>query len=158
MGALDEAIREHLELKRKLGATEEELKAKEDEAFGHGKPLPPPVETAVEVEDAASPEPQPKVFIDDLSADTAEQVAEPQPIEPDPVAPEAAVEVVEAPVPTEDFEPDEVLPEESLEPEPETAASTEDVLEETPEFLEQSSDQDRLWFEQKPPKDFDFDD
>jgi hypothetical protein len=33
----------------------------------------------------------------------------------------------------------------------------EDVLEETPDFLEDSED-DQLWFEQKPPKDFDFDD
>ncbi len=32
-----------------------------------------------------------------------------------------------------------------------------DVLEETPDFLEDSED-DQLWFEQKPPKDFDFDD
>ena len=34
----------------------------------------------------------------------------------------------------------------------------EDVLEETPEFLQDSPEHDRLWFEQKPPKDFDFDD
>jgi hypothetical protein len=34
----------------------------------------------------------------------------------------------------------------------------EDVLEDTPEFLEQSPEDDELWFEQKPPKDFDFDD
>ena len=32
------------------------------------------------------------------------------------------------------------------------------VLEETPEFLEDMPEQDRLWFEQRPPKDFDFDD
>jgi hypothetical protein len=35
---------------------------------------------------------------------------------------------------------------------------SEDVLEETPEFLEEMPEQDRLWFEQRPPKDFDFDD
>jgi hypothetical protein len=34
----------------------------------------------------------------------------------------------------------------------------EDVLEETPEFLQDTPDHDRLWFEQRPPKDFDFDD
>ncbi|HEU4706963.1 MAG TPA: hypothetical protein VFS64_07245 [Solirubrobacterales bacterium] len=34
----------------------------------------------------------------------------------------------------------------------------EDVLEGTPEFLEESPEDDELWFEQKPPKDFDFDD
>ncbi|MGN6588234.1 MAG: hypothetical protein ACTHKT_12330 [Solirubrobacterales bacterium] len=34
----------------------------------------------------------------------------------------------------------------------------EDVLEDTPEFLEDAPEDDDLWFEQKPPKDFDFDD
>jgi hypothetical protein len=34
----------------------------------------------------------------------------------------------------------------------------EDVLEDTPDFLEESPEDDELWFEQKPPKDFDFDD
>src|SRR4051794_21600448 len=34
----------------------------------------------------------------------------------------------------------------------------EDVLEDTPQFLEESPEDDELWFEQKPPKDFDFDD
>lgn len=34
----------------------------------------------------------------------------------------------------------------------------EDVLEDTPEFLEESPEDDELWFEQRPPKDFDFDD
>jgi len=32
----------------------------------------------------------------------------------------------------------------------------EDLLEETPEFLEETPEHDRLWFEQKPPRDFDF--
>ncbi len=38
------------------------------------------------------------------------------------------------------------------------ASSHEDVLEDTPEFLEDAPEDDNLWFEQKPPKDFDFDD
>jgi hypothetical protein len=37
------------------------------------------------------------------------------------------------------------------------APSDDDVLEETPEFLQDTPDHDRLWFEQRPPKDFDFD-
>jgi hypothetical protein len=32
----------------------------------------------------------------------------------------------------------------------------EELLEETPEFLEETPEHDRLWFEQKPPRDFDF--
>ena len=33
----------------------------------------------------------------------------------------------------------------------------EDVLEETPEFLRDTPEQERLWFEQQGPRDFDFD-
>jgi hypothetical protein len=33
-----------------------------------------------------------------------------------------------------------------------------DMLEETPEFLQDAPEHDRLWFEQRPPRDFDFDD
>jgi hypothetical protein len=41
---------------------------------------------------------------------------------------------------------------------PAAGSSHEDVLEDTPEFLEDAPEDDNLWFEQKPPKDFDFDD
>jgi hypothetical protein len=36
-------------------------------------------------------------------------------------------------------------------------APDEDVLEETPDFLRDTPEQERLWFEQRPPRDFDFD-
>jgi len=35
--------------------------------------------------------------------------------------------------------------------------AVEDVLEETPEFLRDTPEQERLWFEQQGPRDFDFD-
>lgn len=38
------------------------------------------------------------------------------------------------------------------------ARGHEDLLEDTPAFLEDAPEDDRLWFEQKPPSDFDFDD
>src|SRR5207249_11895075 len=38
MGALDDAIRDHLELKRKHGASEEEIREREREALGPGGP------------------------------------------------------------------------------------------------------------------------
>jgi len=38
-----------------------------------------------------------------------------------------------------------------------TPAADEDVLKETPEFLQDTPDHDRLWFEQRPPRDFNFD-
>jgi hypothetical protein len=65
-----------------------------------------------------------------------------------------------------DDEPDEVPTEDALErprpaaepePEPEARPGDEDVLEETPEFLQETPEHDRLWFEQRPPRDFDFD-
>src|SRR6059058_1944799 len=52
MGIFDDAIREHLELKRQRGATESELKQLEDEAFGPpsrpGEPDFPESEGSVE--------------------------------------------------------------------------------------------------------------
>jgi hypothetical protein len=45
------------------------------------------------------------------------------------------------------------------EPDGERSANPEeDVLEETREFRQDAPDHDRLWFEQRPPRDFDFDD
>ena len=32
-----------------------------------------------------------------------------------------------------------------------------DVLEDTPDFLQETPEHDRFWFEQRPPRDFDFD-
>lgn len=44
------------------------------------------------------------------------------------------------------------------EPEPQGPESEgDDMLEETPEFLQDAPEHDRLWFEQRPPRDFDFD-
>lgn len=63
--------------------------------------------------------------------------------------PAAEPEAEPAPEP----EDEELAPEE-----PSPAAQEEDVLEETPDFLEEAPEDDELWFEQKPPKDFDFDD
>ena len=41
---------------------------------------------------------------------------------------------------------------------PQPQSGHEDVLEDTPDFLEDAPEDDELWFEQRPPKDFDFDD
>jgi hypothetical protein len=38
------------------------------------------------------------------------------------------------------------------------AGPSEDVLEDTPDFLAETPDHDKLWFEQSGPRDFDFDD
>jgi hypothetical protein len=62
--------------------------------------------------------------------------------------------------PEDDLEWSEPLPlDEPVDAPPEAAAPeapSEDVLEETPEFLQETPEHERLWFEQRPPKDFDF--
>jgi hypothetical protein len=281
MGILDEAIREHLELKRQHGAGESELKELEDQAFGQpGRPgeeeSPPdaiseaPTEfmeqpkadeapEAVEEEGPGEPAPEqphrrrePAPEIGDLQEGPEPAVEEAPAMEHEAVRPEDADAQEEAPpdrepeeislgpsteerqaiadqptelydVEGEEFagaspapseeelvdeeigEPrlapvDAVLDEDVDEPSaadveeeeddffdekrlsdeldqaleapsesgeepapseedaPASAGPDEDLLEETPDFLEGAPEDDRLWFEQKPPKDFDFDD
>jgi hypothetical protein len=52
---------------------------------------------------------------------------------------------------------DALTAEDDAPPGPAAHEDDDDVLEETPEFLQDTPDHDRLWFEQRPPKDFDFD-
>jgi hypothetical protein len=154
MGLLDDAIREHLELKRRHGADAEEVSRQEEEALGAAQraefaPTPdeneePPGQEP-EVEAAAEPDEEPPTAAAtgepfDIEADEAE--APPPGYEEDPWLEE---------------EPDEVPAEESLERPQDAAEKSEDVLEETPEFLQETPEHDRLWFEQKPPRDFDWD-
>jgi hypothetical protein len=166
MGILDDAIREHLELKRRLGAPEDELEQKETEAFGAGGAPRPPEPTAAEPEaefqvERTTPAPEPEAAPEDpwepagsdedlldrdevLPQDSLEpngSYAPPPPLQREPLSTEP-----EAEEPHED-------PLDEWEEEP--APPTEDVLRETPEFLEETPEHDRLWFEQKPPKDFD---
>jgi hypothetical protein len=66
----------------------------------------------------------------------------------------------EHPVPAadDDEELDDDEPDDDDEHETGAAPQHEDVLEDTPDFLEDAPEDDDLWFEQRPPKDFDFDD
>lgn len=277
MGILDEAIREHLELKRQHGADDSELKQLEDDAFGpaerpgdeEGAADPfaeaptefmaapevggeAPAEVAEEatskrgapdiaaLQEAPEPSAEPaeaepeasgpsteerEVIADqptemfDVEAElretldrapsdeelVEEEISEPRLAPVDPIAgiedaeDEVAVEVsapepapVEEEVEEEDdfwdeqrlsdelnqaleapseetevvFEVEEeeeivevaeIEEEEADEEPPPPVHGDQDVLEDTPDFLEDSED-DQLWFEQKPPKDFDFDD
>jgi hypothetical protein len=157
MGLLDEAIREHLELKRRHGADPSEVERQEQEALGPARRgAAPPVEAE---RDAGA------IALGTLDADD-ERDAAPEPYddgadEPEPSVPAGEPEApVAPPAPARDDEPE---PEALVEPEPaedpappaEDAAG-EDVLEETPEFLQETPEHDRLWFEQKPPRDFEF--
>ena len=146
MGLLDDAIREHLELKRRRGADAEEVTRQEQEALGAPQRAefagaaaaataePDAIEDAP-VEDAPAPGPEPEPVPEpeperDIPLDQATVEYTPPPLE-------EAEELEEPPAPPQDGE--------------------EDVLEETPDFLQETPEHDRLWFEQKPPRDFDLD-
>jgi hypothetical protein len=145
MGLLDDAIREHLELKRKHGADPADVARQEQEALGPGRQFAP-----------AEPEPP-------LQEDEPESPAAVQAEPPADDLPEGEPGIQEEPPAAEapgyeedpwlDEERDEVPADESLEP----PRGEEDVLEETPDFLQETPEHDRLWFEQKPPRDFDWD-
>ena len=138
MGLLDDAIREHLELKRRRGADLDEVARQEDEALGD----PRRAETAPESPEAAE-EPA-----DEVAAVTPEEPAGDTWLEDDdPIASVASQRTAE-------FTQPEAEPPAAAPPEP---GPEEDVLEETPEFLQETPEHERLWFEQKPPRDFDFD-
>jgi hypothetical protein len=213
MGILDDAIREHLDLKRKHGAAEEELQRQEEEALGparrevappqaqdtngageaagaeaspaeveepSGEPQAeePSTEVAAEVHtdpaiEAAPPtadeEPQPE---SEPEALPAEPDPEPVATEPEPPPVDAPYDTASheaAPVPAGDtpprgFEaPDEEVDELFADERPsegeegDDGEKDEDVLQDTPDFLQETPEHDRLWFEQKPPRDFDFD-
>jgi len=92
-----------------------------------------------------------------------EQLREPEPRELDP---EATQQYTTEPPPPGPAPPADTGPAEHEDPLGSDTAEydleleeieREDVLEETPEFLQDTPDHDRLWFEQRPPKDFDFD-
>ncbi len=200
MGLLDDAIREHLDLKRRRGADPTEIERAEREALGPVRRGPevggedaPAAESAVEPEaavpsapaeqwepfdaEAELQEPEPAAVEDDvlLPAYEPEEQFEDQPLEsnrpfdagvepapPHPAdaspAPEAEPSLAPHPAdpPLLEVPPhlDQETEEYELEPEEEDG---DDVLESTPEFLQDTPDHDRLWFEQRPPRDFDFD-
>jgi hypothetical protein len=262
MGILDDAIREHLELKRQHGAGDEDLERLEKEAFGAPArpgdpefadagavaeaettvaPSAPPAEPEAPVEsergstgdwlsgggeaaesgelaDVAPAAPE-RPFSDDAEDRPAPESVEEAPPsfeEPGPPAPEAASksaetaepeppaasEPPEAPessifdaeeidlgdfdlqlddelenaapapapmteplppsgdapaVPAEDDTEEPPLPVPPREA-PEKGTGEEDLLGETPDFLQDAPEGEDLWFEQGPPKDFDFDD
>jgi hypothetical protein len=146
MGLLDDAIREHLELKKAHGADPNEVERQEREALG-----------ATQQAEFATPSDAPPA--DDVVAVHATDDAAPAEVaEPEP-EPEPAVErQAEEHWPEPEAEPDEVPSGDTLEhPQPAEQPESEDVLEETPDFLQETPEHDRLWFEQRPPRDFDWD-
>jgi hypothetical protein len=230
MGLLDDAIREHLDLKRRRGADPSEVARLEQEALGPVRREPAPAEPADEHHDespahepaaAAAP---PAPASEGLHPDDRTHVLAPEdrhePPHGDPLLEQASEELGGAAAAAPEAEPADAdraggdedarpaaagrtgaHPEghrpqsgwsgpvrSSAEPEGEDPRHSdivdqptteyriedhhdedereasaahggpeEDVLEETPDFLQETPEHDRLWFEQRPPRDFDFD-
>ncbi len=93
---------------------------------------------------------------DQRLSDELDQALE-APLDEEEDAPRAEAPPAEEPVSEEHPRPEaSTEPEQQVDYDPDTGH--EDVLEDTPDFLEDAPEDDELWFEQKPPKDFDFDD
>ena len=151
MGLLDDAIREHLELKRRHGADPDEVQRQEREALGASPQRAEfaqpegeePGDAEVEAPDGPAPPPE-------------EEPAAAQPPpgeEEDPWLVEDLADPEPEPAP-EPEEPGSFAAGDVVAPDEEQPA---DELEETPDFLQETPEHDRLWFEQKPPRDFDWD-
>ena len=195
MGLLDDAIREHLDLKRRRGADPGEVERAEREALGPVRRNREPADTAEPEELAAAPggvaydhaedqdwahdslhEPADEEFAgEDWEEEGHQAPAASRPPAEEPPSAAPARDWTEAerddppaePFPTAPPSPHrlsdmgggetvEYKIEDALASEDEGEAD-DDVLEETPEFLQDTPDHDRLWFEQRPPRDFDFD-
>ncbi len=220
MGLLDDAIREHLELKRRRGADPTEIERAEREALGPVRRQPEPIQdlsldeppdlghepfegtesdyafpTVAEPsrghepaswpeEEDLEPRSPAEAWPDEpAAAEPAERWPHEEPMaeappkrwtheEPatEPATESWRQEEAEPPAPSPHPAQPPVDPSSHLhqateeydvgfehEHEPEPAKEGDDMLEETPEFLQDTPDHDRLWFEQRPPRDFDFD-
>jgi hypothetical protein len=161
MGLLDDAIRDHLELKRRHGADPGEVARLENEALG---PVRRESRTAAPVtEEPPAAEDRTVYDLDDdddevpaeerLDAHLRPGSREPHPPdEPDQPTRQYSIEELEA---ASEEEPPAPTREDDVDPADEEP-KRDDVLEETPEFLQETPEHDRLWFEQKPPRDFEF--
>jgi hypothetical protein len=167
MGLLDDAIREHLELKRRRGADPDEIEREEREALGAARGQPDAVGQEIPAngvlpDDEQWPEPLAEQPLQAAPAPEAEYAP---PVEyeyehphPDDLEPAAAAEPHLPPPPPHPPHPAEQPPDTSeYDVEQHLEKEGEEILEETPEFLQDTPDHDRLWFEQRPPRDFDFD-
>jgi hypothetical protein len=203
MGLLDDAIREHLDLKRRRGADPGEVAREQREALDpvpRREPAAPDGEIAAGDQGTGAEHAASAAGLDEADAEqvqidpTASQDAgraEPADIgetveidmqsvlggDEHDTSVEPGVEgngggdggstvtggagplpeqdSLEWEVPAEG--PGEQAAQESSGGAPGDEASAEDVLEETPDFLRDTPEQERLWFEQRPPRDFDFD-
>jgi hypothetical protein len=191
MGLLDDAIREHLELKRLRGADPGDVAREEDAALGPvyrrdesepddpsedhtettrpDEPLPQAAGARPTSDSSAGQETVEINMEAELGGSDPEHAASRSPAHATPIAYPAheqasSGESLEWEMPGDrrvdsntahgaerkDEDSPGSNPEQSVDP------PVEDVLEETPDFLRDTPEQERLWFEQRPPRDFDF--
>lgn len=172
-GSLADAIAQHLDLKREHGAGDAEVDAERDAALGPARReaggSAPPREPAAEPEPVA-PDSEPS---DATSAPVAPEpidaiVEAPAPSAPAPSQADAMPaqdddDSVEfdfgAPVdeaPSGDFLAADSEPAESNAPSSEPAPTPRSEAAPTPHVFDETPEYDRLWFEEKSPRDFDF--
>ncbi len=176
MGLLDDAIREHLELKRRHGADPGELDQQAEDALGPPSREVPAAPAAASSSDAPPAARRP--LEDEGWGDEDDEPLPPVPASPSRAQEPAHGGSIAVPPPARPRDEPLADPERtrafSLEEEREAVQppapparahrridapdedATPDELERTPEFLEDTPEHDRLWFEQRPPKDFDF--
>jgi hypothetical protein len=190
MGMLDDAIREHLELKRRRGADPEEVAREQREALEPIPGLAPSDGGAAEDASELGAEEASSAPLVDPSGQTgsgeiargsvAGEMSPTAPTGPAPATEAAGAEETaeldmstvlgdeprDGPAPsaarteTDPADPGSLeweMPAEDAAARGEAEEPDEDVLEETPDFLRETPEQERLWFEQQPPRDFDFD-
>jgi hypothetical protein len=176
MGLLDDAIREHLDLKRLRGADPGEVAREQREA------LDPVPRDGRHGEEHQGEETQAEASAVAVSGHDAGDVGDGIEVldglgeenGPEAPEPERDADFSHVGQETAEFDMRAVLGEDpsiaqanpaeastiqarSVEEPEELGGTVEDVLEETPDFLRDTPEQDRLWFEQQPPRDFDFD-
>jgi hypothetical protein len=120
MGLLDDAIRDHIDLKRRHGSDPTEIARIEREALGPVRRGPEPFEAPYHRRPTCDPG-------------------------------DIRVRATSVTQPTEEFDVVAADQEELV-----GAAVGADVMGGTPDFLQQTPEHDRLWFEQKPPQEIDF--
>lgn len=162
-GSLADAIAAHLALKREHGADPETVEHELEDALS--PPEGPPL-----VEEPAEPEPEPVRQSEPEPEPQAAPAREPEPArEPDSEPQQQAAPAADQPAPEpapaaqETHAPGEITgtiefefggeeqPEEAAEQPPER-----DLLEDVPDFFEETPEHDRLWFDEAPPRKFDF--
>jgi hypothetical protein len=156
MGLLDDAIREHIELKRQRGADPSEVARQEQDALG-----PVVRERDGDEQERQDGEDGHGEHGDHTPHDELAPAADPS---KDPDFANVGQETAEIDMRTVLDEQHETADRAGQIDSAGLGAASgedgepvEDVLEETPDFLRETPEQERLWFEQQPPRDFDFD-